>query len=498
MSDSPTVRGYRLRSRLLLLVSLLVGLVLLSSLGTVLTALASSSAITTAHEMELASRKAALLSVIVREQYIHEAHTIILRDRSHVEHHDEWVVKLDAELKGLRPEVDSRGTEAIEAIREASEQLRDVFSHSILPAIDRQDWDEVRRAHDRANALVDDMTLRADSLANYFDVRAIEAEREAERLVRIALVIAIALGCAAAALALVAGRNLWRAFSTPLGSLELVARQVAKGDRSARVGPVAALELAVVGEAINRMLDALARAEGEVVSSERLAAIGRIAAGVAHEVNNPIAVIRGYVKTMQQDTENTTLREELAILDEEAAACQRIAEDLLVYARSPRMAPVPVQAEEILREAADRCEAPPSLRRESSSPPPVVVEADPALISVDPLRIRQVIVNLINNAREASSSSEAVIVRGSRQDSGYRIEILDRGVGMAEEDRERAFEPFFTMRRDGTGLGLAVCYGLVTAHGGTIRAEPRAGGGSRFVVELPSVIVEEEEPSPEP
>jgi signal transduction histidine kinase len=106
-------------------------------------------------------------------------------------------------------------------------------------------------------------------------------------------------------------------------------------------------------------------------------------------------------------------------------------------------------------------------------------------------------VNLVTNAREATDGEESIVVRGQRQKDGYQIEFLDRGSGIPEEARDRLFEPFFTTRRDGTGLGLAVCYGLVTAHGGTIRAESRAGGGSRFVVELPGVLVEEEKENQE-
>ncbi|XYH97151.1 ATP-binding protein [Sorangium sp. So ce1128] len=87
--------------------------------------------------------------------------------------------------------------------------------------------------------------------------------------------------------------------------------------------------------------------------------------------------------------------------------------------------------------------------------------------------------------------------RGRRQDDGYRVEVLDRGAGIPEGARERLFEPFFTTRRDGTGLGLAVCYGLVTAHGGAIRAEPRPGGGSQFVIDLPGVLIEEARESQE-
>ncbi|WP_437926749.1 ATP-binding protein [Sorangium sp. So ce291] len=487
-------RLYRLRRRLLLVISLLVALVVVSGIATVLTGLASRRAILEAHDLEVASRRAALLSVTAREQYIHEAHTIILRDRSHVEHHDAWVSELGAKLAELRPGLDAEAATKLDDIGEASRDLSQLFSTAILPAIDRQDWHEVHHAHDRANALVDRMTEHADSLALHFDERAMAAERRAEQFIRFALILATAVCALAAALALIAGRKLWSSFSTPLASLERVAGRVTAGDRSARVEPVAAVELAAVADAFNRMLDALSRTEADLVASERLAAIGRVAAGVAHEINNPIAVIRGYVKTMAKEAEKPELREELSILDEEAAACQRIAEELLMYTRSPVLSPRPVQAEELIRNAVEHCDGGPGRA------PPVLVDAEPAFITVDPLRIRQVVVNLVTNAREATSGTsegDEIIVRGRQQDDGYRIEILDRGAGIPEEARERLFEPFFTTRRDGTGLGLAVCYGLVTAHGGTIRAEPRPGGGSQFVIDLPGVLIEEARESQE-
>jgi len=486
-----------LRLRLLYLVGILVGLVVVTGAVAVGAALASRRAIAAAHRMELASRRAALLAVIVREQYIHEAHTIIMRDRSHVGHHDEWVHKLDAELSDLSPEVDAARQQTIASIRGASTELRKVFAQEILPAIDREERDAVRRSHEKANALVDRMTAHADALATFFDDRAVAAEHEADRLLRIAVLLSATLGLFAVIIALVAGRSLWRAFVTPLAEVDAVARRVAKGDRRARIGSLSAVELSGLAEAFDRMLDALARAEAELVASERLAAIGRVAAGVAHEINNPIAVIRGYVKTMRREAVDPGLRDELLILDEEAAACQRIAEDLLVYAHSPATAPLPVRADELLREAVDRCEEPGGGASDSRARR-IVVDAETALISVDPLRIRQVIVNLVNNAREASQGDEPVEVRGRCDRDGYCIEVLDRGVGLADDVRDHIFEPFFTTRRDGTGLGLAVCHGLVTAHGGTIRAEPRDGGGTRFVVSLPSVVVENEAEQTDP
>ena len=482
---------YRLRGRLLRVITVLVALVVVSGAATVLTGLGARRAILASHTLEVASRRAALLSVIAREQYIHEAHTIILRDRSHVAHHDQWVKKLADELADLRPDVDGDGAQRLAAIDQASRELKAVFADAILPAIDRQDWAEVRRAHAQANALVDQMTDQADLLATYFDARATHAEQGAGRLIRIAFLLAAALVAMAAVLAVLAARSLWRSFSMPLGALERVAERVTAGDRTARVEPVAAAELAPVAEAFNRMLDALARAQTELVAAERLAAIGRIAAGVAHEINNPIAIIRGYVKTMRREATAPALRDELAILDEEAAACQRIAEELLMYARSPAMEPANVDAAELLRDAAERSESGAIRKATGAEAPAVEVDAEAATILVDALRIRQVVINLVANAREATTGDEAVVVLGRRRGDDYRIEVLDRGTGLSEEARAHLFEPFFTTRRDGSGLGLAVCFGLITAHGGTIIAEPRPDGGSRLVVDLPGVVAQE-------
>src|SRR6185369_10654597 len=98
-----------------------------------------------------------------------------------------WVSKLNAELDALRADVDPTGVARLDEIGRESHDLKDIFSSAILPAIDRQDWAEVHRAHDEANAIVDAMTEHADALAGYFDDRAMRAEREAERIMRIAL-----------------------------------------------------------------------------------------------------------------------------------------------------------------------------------------------------------------------------------------------------------------------------------------------------------------------
>src|SRR5262249_10476331 len=157
--------------------------------------------------------------------------------------------------EALAPGVDAEGASRLEMIRRTSAELVQVFRDDILPAIDRQQWDEVRRSHDRANALVDAMTEQADELTEYFGRGASAAEERAKDVQRVVLTITIMLAVAAALLALVAGTSLWRAFSGPLGDLERVALAVEQGERRARVGRLAAAELAVVAESFNRMLD---------------------------------------------------------------------------------------------------------------------------------------------------------------------------------------------------------------------------------------------------
>jgi signal transduction histidine kinase len=121
----------------------------------------------------------------------------------------------------------------------------------------------------------------------------------------------------------------------------------------------------------------------------------------------------------------------------------------------------------------------------------VTIEAEPATIDVDPGRLRQVVMNLVRNACEATSeagTNAAVGLTGAcTGEDGYQVSVSDRGPGIPTANRDRLFEPFFTTRSDGTGLGLAVCYGLVTAHGGTIDVSDRPGGGTIIRVDLPHV-----------
>lgn len=281
--------------------------------------------------------------------------------------------------------------------------------------------------------------------------------------------------------------RLRRAIILPLQGLASAARRFGRGEFEPPVGNVGQGEIRIVAKAFDAMAQELRARERALVRSERLAAVGQLAAGVAHEINNPVAVIRGYLKTMIPEARDEEQASELTILDQEAAACQRIVEDLLSYGRDPSLNRERLDPSTLLLETVERFEA-----TQLGARVRVTCEAERGEIEGDPLRLRQVVDNLLANAALLADEGTVIEVGGQRTDAGgYRIEIADEGPGIPEGERESVFEPFKTGRRGGTGLGLAVSRVIVRAHAGRIEALPRGGGGTVMRVELPPP---EEEP----
>jgi len=236
--------------------------------------------------------------------------------------------------------------------------------------------------------------------------------------------------------------------------------------------------------AFDRMAEELEAREQRLISTERMAAIGQLAAGVAHEINNPIGIIRGYIRTMGPDTSPEVLVEELAILDEEAAACQRIAEDLVAFSHAPRLNRSPSPIDELVHTTIARFRESPPCERVN-----IRHTCEAAVLTFDAGRLRQVLLNLLANAAQASKDGADVDVLGrvaESQSEAYVIEVSDRGPGVPQDQREKVFEPFYSRRKGGSGLGLAVCQGIVPAHGGVLSAHDRPGGGATFRLVLPA------------
>ena len=228
--------------------------------------------------------------------------------------------------------------------------------------------------------------------------------------------------------------------------------------------------------------------EAELAHSERLASIGRLAAGVAHEIGNPVTGIACLAQNLREEHDPELLRESVAAILEQTRRITEIVQSLVSFSHSGQLARgtrVPMVLRDSVEEAI-------RLVRLSHSGRQVecVNDCDAELrLLGDRQRLVQVFVNLLTNACHASQAGDTVEVHARQHGDRVTIEIRDQGCGMPREVRERIFEPFFTTREpgEGTGLGLSLVYSIVQDHDGTISVDSGEGRGTRMRIDLPGL-----------
>jgi signal transduction histidine kinase len=440
-----------------------------------------SGLVTGMRDEEGAIRHAGEVATAVREEYVQVAQTLLDGDHAHLERYAAARARVREGLAALTPHVPPEDRGRLTEIAAQSQRLADRFAATTLPAVDRGDRAALLAESHALAGLAEDAGRQADALARVVESRMAHAHVLATRATRLGLIGGGIGALAVVALSIGFTIRLRRAVVRPLTALTAAARRFGAGEFDARVGAVGRGELRALSQAFDRMAEELAERQRRLVDQERMAAIGHLAAGVAHELNNPIGIIRGYLKTMTPGDDPRTLAEELQILDEEAAQCQRIAEDLLAYARPLEVKHEPLELRAFLEETVRRFRESPAARDAT-----IRLDAEACALRADPSRLRQVVLNLVLNAVQVSPPGAAVELRGRRDDAGYLLEVTDDGPGIAEEDHGKIFEPFFTKRPGGSGLGLSVCQGIVRAHGGTIEVASHLGGGATFRVRLPT------------
>ena len=239
----------------------------------------------------------------------------------------------------------------------------------------------------------------------------------------------------------------------------------------------------------------LTRAQATLIHDKHMAAIGKLAAGVAHEMNNPLTGVLGYAQLLMAGEEDADRQQQLSRILDEGARCQQIVENLLRFARgcppSTSMAYLPEIIGNCLKlvsyELRDSCIQ--VTTNCASNVPPTYVDVS---------QLQQVFLNVVENAclslAKADRDRNLEIDIERPTDDTIRIQVADNGVGIPPENIERIFDPFFTTRQvgEGTGLGLTVAYGVVREHGGSIHAERDVPVGARIVITLPAC----REPSP--
>jgi two-component system NtrC family sensor kinase len=248
-----------------------------------------------------------------------------------------------------------------------------------------------------------------------------------------------------------------------------------------------ALDNARLYSETRRQLVELQRTQAQLVHAEKQSAVGQLASGVAHEINNPLTTILGQTHLLlTQQALTDHVRERLNIIAEETARAARIVQNLLLFSRHYPAERHPCLLADQVRRVLDLKAY--QLQQDSVE---VVTEFDNCPpVWADEHQLQQVLLNLVQNSHQAMSKHDGrrvLTVRIGVEGRQAIVSVLDTGPGIAAEVLPRVFDPFFTTKPpgEGSGLGLSVSYGIVAEHRGRLRAENRAGGGAAFVIELP-------------
>jgi len=275
----------------------------------------------------------------------------------------------------------------------------------------------------------------------------------------------------------------------PLTQLAQAARNVEKGNRDIRVRPGSLPETRELALSFNSMLDslewsrhALEDAYQEMIQQKSLAEMGKFSMMVAHEVKNPLSIIKSSLDILKKDMAIPPGNTMVAYMEDEIRRLSRLIEDFLTFARPVRPRLCKVEINSLMAEIVTRFELQKAGLYIAIS---AGYLAESCHISADPDLLIRVFDNLLKNASEASGDSGTIFVRMFRKGELLFIDVADEGLGIEPEHIENIFDPFFTTRSKGTGLGLAYVNQVVRMHGGTVVAKNIETGGALFRVSLP-------------
>ena len=293
----------------------------------------------------------------------------------------------------------------------------------------------------------------------------------------------------------------------PIRRIGVAAQRIAEGDHASRVSVRSQNEIGWLAQNVNHMLDrldsgrrelrqkidALARAKADLedaqeamIRSEKLASIGQLAAGVAHEVGNPLSAVIGLVELLQDDTTvpGDESEDVLRRIEKELMRINQIIRDLLDYSRTSDEEPENASLELAVGNTLKLVEAQPRFRAIEVE---VTVEKQLPLVAMSNDRLVQVLLNLLLNAAEAMEGSGVITIAAHSEPDQVILSVEDDGPGIDVAAEGRVFEPFFTTKPPGkgTGLGLAICERMIETAGGRIEVSNLQTGGARFVLTLP-------------
>jgi two-component system NtrC family sensor kinase len=277
-----------------------------------------------------------------------------------------------------------------------------------------------------------------------------------------------------------------RLIMRPLDSLVRANRRLADGDMTVRVEVLGKGELAILGRSFNTMVETLYRTQQELLHKENLASMGQLAAGVAHEINNPLGTILLFAEVVNKElAADDPRRDDLKMIINETIRCRKIVSDLLNFARQQEVLAQECDVQDLLEQVIEGVS-----RQERFKPVQFIRRFSPQrpTIEADPAQLMQVFVNLLDNAADAMPAGGTITISTRLIDNQrLEVQVSDTGRGISEENMGKLFTPFFTTKPvgKGTGLGLSIVYGIIKMHRGQITVSSQAGQGTTFTVTLP-------------
>ncbi len=283
-----------------------------------------------------------------------------------------------------------------------------------------------------------------------------------------------------------------RIFSRPLQRITLAAVQVTDGEYGTEVDLRKSNdEIGLLANSFNEMsrkmaddIEQLKKLNEQLTRTEKLAAMGTLSAGVAHEVNNPLASISSLIQMMQRKDLDEDTKEKLRLISTQITRITQVTKDMMDFARARPAAKSLINVNEIIEMSLRLASFDKSFQKLELE---TDFEENMPEILADSDQLQQVFLNLFLNARDAMPSGGELSIITAQNEREIFIKISDSGIGINSKDLKKIFDPFFTTKSagNGTGLGLAVCYGIVTAHGGKIEAALNKSNGTTFLIILP-------------
>jgi two-component system NtrC family sensor kinase len=235
----------------------------------------------------------------------------------------------------------------------------------------------------------------------------------------------------------------------------------------------------------------LRQAQDEIIRSEKLASVGRLAAGIAHEIGNPIGIILGYLDLLNSgDSTEVDKKDYLNRIESEIVRINKIIRQLLDFSRPSSGEPEKTRVHDLVKMTLGMLEPQPMMEGIRTT---LDLQAQKDTVLADPNQLQQVFLNIIMNVADALAEGKGeetlkqLTIRSERIAGSIALRFSDNGPGISEKELLRIFDPFYTTKEPGkgTGLGLSVCYRIVEGLGGTIRAESKTGEGMTIIVSLP-------------